>query len=391
VKRAACAAVLALTPIAAAAQDAGADKPRSLPAVHQVLESAVAKDEVAGAVTVVAGPDGLLAVDCVGEADRATHKPMTPDTIFWVASMTKPVTAAAVLMLQDQGKLSIDDPVSKYLPEFKTLKGPDGKPVEVTIKQLLTHTSGLDEIDSDPISRIIDLEGTTSYHVRKPTTFAPGSKWAYCQSGINTAGRIVEVVAKQNVTRFLDQKFFQPLGMTDTAFYLTDAQMPRLAASYSKTDKGGLEPANIWILYGKSPTSRDRFPAANGGLFSTPNDYARFARMLLNGGELDGKRYLSSDAVKLMSTVQTGDLATGFTPGNGWGIGCCVIKEPQAATAMLSPGTFGHGGAFGTQAWIDPVAKRAYLLFVQRSNFPNSDASDLRRDFQQAAVDALGK
>jgi CubicO group peptidase (beta-lactamase class C family) len=394
VKRVACAAVCILGPAAltAGGQEAStAGVPREIPGVHQALETAVKSGEVAGAVAVVAGPDGVLAIDSAGDADLGTHRPMTPETIFWIASMTKPVTAAAVLMLQDQGKLSIDDQVSKYLPEFKNLKGPDGKPVEVTIKQLLTHTSGLAEIDPDPISRIIDLEGTTSYHVSKPTAFAPGSKWAYCQSGINTAGRIVEVVAKQNFARFLDQKLLKPLGMNDTAFYLTDAQMPRLATSYSKAEGGGLEPANVWLLYGKSPTSRDRFPAPNGGLFSTPNDYARFARMLLNGGVLDGKRYLSADAVKLMSTIQTGDLATGFTPGNGWGIGCCVIKEPQGPTAMLSPGTFGHGGAFGTQAWIDPVAKRAYLLFVQRSNFPNADASDLRRDFQKAAVEALGK
>lgn len=360
-----------------------------IPGVERALEEAVAAKEIAGGVAVVVGPSGCLAVNCVGEADLATGREMTPETIFWVASMTKPVTAAAVLMLQDEGKLSIEDAVSKYLPEFRNLKGPDGEPVEVTIKQLLTHTSGLGEIDRDPVSRIIDLEGTTGYHVQKPTAFVPGTKWAYCQSGINTAGRIVEVVAKQNFTRFLSQRLFEPLGMPDTTFYLTAEQLPRLATSYRRTEAGALEPATIGILYGKSPTSRDRFPAANGGLFSTPKDYARFAQMLLNGGELDGKRYLSAEAVRLMSTVQTGDLATGFTPGNGWGIGCCVVQEPQGVTAMLSPGTFGHGGAYGTQAWVDPTAKRAYLLFVQRSNFPNADNSDVRRAFQEAAVEAL--
>ena len=111
--------------------------------------------------------------------------------------------------------------------------------------------------------------------------------------------------------------------------------------------------------------------------------------MILNGGELDGKRYLKPETVKLMTTIQTGDLKTGFTPGNGWGLGWCVVREPQGITAMLSPGTFGHGGAYGTQAWIDPEKKRIYILMVQRANFPNSDASEVRRAFQEAAASAL--
>ena len=177
--------------------------------------------------------------------------------------------------------------------------------------------------------------------------------------------------------------------MKDTTFYLTEEQLPRLATSYQRTDEGELEATAVGILYGKAPTSRDRFPAANGGLFSTAPDYARFCRMILNGGELDGKRYLKPESVTLMTSVQTGDLKTGFTPGNGWGLGWCVVREPQGVTAMLSPGTFGHGGAYGTQAWIDPVKKRVYVLMVQRANFPNSDGSEVRRAFQEAASAAL--
>jgi CubicO group peptidase (beta-lactamase class C family) len=142
---------------------------------------------------------------------------------------------------------------------------------------------------------------------------------------------------------------------------------------------------------GKTPTSRDRFPAANGGLFSTVNDYARFCRMILAGGELDGTRFLRPESVRLMTTIQTDDLKTGFTPGNGWGLGWCVVREPQGITAMLSPGTFGHGGAYGTQAWIDPHLKRVYILMVQRADFPNSDDSPVRRAFQEAAASALRK
>ncbi len=146
---------------------------------------------------------------------------------------------------------------------------------------------------------------------------------------------------------------------------------------------------DIGFLNGKSPTSRDRFPAPNGGLFSTASDYARFCQMVLRGGELDGKRYLKPETVKLMTTIQTAGLKTGFTAGNGWGLGWCVVREPQGVTAMLSPGTFGHGGAYGTQAWIDPGTKRIYILMVQRANFPNSDASEVRREFQAAATEAL--
>ena len=189
--------------------------------------------------------------------------------------------------------------------------------------------------------------------------------------------------------QFVERRLFGPLGMKDTTFYLTEEQLPRLATSYRRTDKGELEATEISILYGKAPTSRDRFPAANGGLFSTAPDYARFCQMILNGGELDGRRYLKPESVKLMTTVQTGDLKTGFTPGNGWGLGWCVVREPQGVTAMLSPGTFGHGGAYGTQAWIDPVKKRIYILMIQRADFPNSDASDVRRAFQEAASSAL--
>jgi CubicO group peptidase (beta-lactamase class C family) len=143
------------------------------------------------------------------------------------------------------------------------------------------------------------------------------------------------------------------------------------------------------ILYGKSATSRDRFPAANGGLFSTARDYYRFCQVFLNAGSLDGRLYLKPESVRLMTRIQTGALKTGFTEGNGWGLGCCVVRDPQGVTAMLSPGSFGHGGAYGTQAWVDPEKKRIYILLVQRADFPNSDASGVRRAFQEAASSSL--
>jgi CubicO group peptidase (beta-lactamase class C family)/glyoxylase-like metal-dependent hydrolase (beta-lactamase superfamily II) len=360
-------------------------------AISERVRKHVAAKEVAGAVTLVATPDRVVHLDAAGHAGLNPDEAMRTDAIFWIASMSKPILAALLLMLQDEGLLNIDDPVEKYLPEFKALKTADGKPARVTIRHLLTHTSGLGEITADQARASKKLADVIPLYVAKPVAFTPGSKWVYCQSGINTGGRIAEVVTGEPLEKLLQKRLLGPLGMKDTTFYLTEQQLPRLARTYRRTDKGELEVTDIRFLNGKSPTSTDRFPAPNGGLFSTAPDYARFCQMILRGGEMDGKRYLKAESVKVMTTLQTADLKTGFTPGNGWGLGWCVVREPQGVTAVLSPGSFGHGGAYGTQAWIDPTAQRVYILMVQRANFPNSDASELRRGFQEAAGAALSK
>jgi CubicO group peptidase (beta-lactamase class C family) len=243
--------------------------------------------------------------------------------------------------------------------------------------------------DEESLRSVTDLAGVIPLYVTKPVKFDPGTKWVYCQSGINTAARVVEVVCRMPFDEFVERRLFAPLGMKDTTFYLSDAQLSRLTKAYRRTDRGELTATEVSILHGKSPTSRDRFPAANGGLFYTAPDYARFRQMIANGGEYEGRRYLKPESVQLMTSVQTGDLKTGFTPGNGWGLGWCVIREPQGVTSVLSPGTFGHGGAYGTQAWIDSVKKRIYILMIQRADFPNSDASEVRRTFQESANASL--
>jgi CubicO group peptidase (beta-lactamase class C family) len=356
------------------------------PAIHTAIDRAIADKEVAGAVTLVADADRTLHLAAQGFAELETQSPMREDTLFWIASMTKPVTGAAVMMLQDAGKLSVDDPVSKFLPEFKQLKDAAGKEVVITLKHCLTHSSGLSEVGPEESGDITTLKDLMPLIVAKPVLFPPGSKWQYSQTSINTAARVVEVVSGLSFPDFLDQRLFTPLGMKDTTFYPTEDQAKRIAVSYSRNAVGDLEKAGLMFL-GKAPlASRDRYPRANGGLFSTAADYAKFARMLLRGGELDGTRYLSEAAVRQMTTVQSGDLVTGFTPGNGWGLGCCVVRQPQGPSAALSPGSFGHGGAYGTQAWIDPVKKRVHLLLVQRANFTNSDASAVRQAFHEAAA-----
>ena len=363
-------------------------RPLSQPTKRSGCDKHIAAKEIAGAVTLVATPDRVIHLGASGHAvlpDAA----MQTDAIFWIASMSKPTLATLILMLQDEGLLSVDDPVEKYLPEFKGLKTADGKPAQLTIRHLLTHTSGMGEISGEQARASKTLASVIPLYVAKPVRFTPGSKWAYCQSGINTAGRIAEVVTGESLDKLMQRRLFGPLGMKDTTFYLTEKQLPRLAKSYKRTAKGDLEATDIGFLNGKSPTSQDRFPAPNGGLFSTAADYARFCQMILRGGELDGKRYLKPESVKLMTTIQTADLKTGFTEGNGWGLGWCVVREPQGITGMLGAGSFGHGGAYGTQAWIDPTAKRVYILMVQRANFPNSDASEVRKGFQDAASAAL--
>jgi len=345
---------------------------------------------------VVVAKNKLLHIESTGFANVAAKRPMTPDTLFWIASMTKPITGTAILMLQDEGKLNVADPVAKYLPEFANLKTPSGKPANLTITQILTHTSGLGEASGSDAQKAKTLADLVPLWLAAPMQYEPGEKWKYTQSGINAAARIVEVVSGMTFDAFLQKRLFDPLGMKHTTFYLTPESRSQLVTAYAKNKETGLlEPVPPRPEFGP----RDRPPQGNGGLYSTALDYARFCQMLLNGGTLEGRRYLSAAAMKFLTTPQTGGLPTGFFQNEGdrglnygWGIATCILRTPHDGVAeMLSPGTYGHGGAWGTQAWIDPVKGVAYVLMVQRSNFPNSDASDVRRNFQQAAAEALAK
>ena len=374
-----------------------ADTPK-LPGIGEAMQEMIAKNEVAGAVTVVANKEGLLHLEASGMADIEKQKAMSVDTMGWIASMTKPITGVAIMMLQDEGKLNIADPVAKHLPEFAALKTHAGKAANLTITQILTHTSGLGEAGGAMAKEAHTLADLVPIWLATPMQYEPGEKWQYCQSGINAAARIVEVISGMTFDEFLQKRLFNPLGMTNTTFYPTDAQWAETATAYAKNkDTGKLEAVPPRGDFGK----RGRPPQGNGGLYSCAKDYTRFCQMLLNGGMLDGKRILTPEAVKILSSVHTGDLSCGFFQkadfgshgkNYGWGIGTCVLKEPHEGLAkMLSPGTYGHGGAWGTQAWIDPKKEIIYMLMVQRANFPNSDASPVREAFQTAAAKALSK
>ncbi|HWW02588.1 MAG TPA: serine hydrolase domain-containing protein [Candidatus Acidoferrum sp.] len=369
-----------------------------LPRLDKAMQAAVDARQLSGAVTVVVSKDKILHLEATGLADIAANKPMRLDSLFWIASMTKPVTAVSVLMLQDEGRLNVTNLIADYIPEFAHLKTPSGQPANLTLAQVLTHTSGLGEADPAAVRNAHTLADLIPLFLAAPMQYEPGAKWQYTQSGINAAARVVEIVSGLSFDTFVQKRIFDPLGMKDTTFYPSRKSPVRLVVGYTKNKtSGALEAVPLPASFG----APGHPPLGNGGLFSTGPDYARFCQMLLGGGAFDGKRFLSPAAMRLLTTVQTGDLPTGFLQSPefgshgtnyGWGIGTCILRAPhEGVAAMLSPGTFGHGGAWGTQAWIDPVRGVAYVLMVQRPNSGNSDASDIRRAFQQAAADALPK
>lgn len=366
--------------------------------IRASMESFVQDGSLSGAVTLLYHDGKVVSEEAIGQQDIASKTPMTKDSLFWIASMTKPITALAVMMLQDEGKLSIDDPVTKHLPEFKNQmlikEKTDSQTVlvkparPITIKDLLTHTSGLvgnSPLDGDALD-VLSLKEAVITYALSPLQFEPGSKWSYCNPGINTLGRIVEVVSGEDYTKFLEKRIFKPLGMRETTFWPKKKELARLATSYKPgADGKGLEPTNIRYL--TAPYSdKKRAPLAAGGLFSTADDLLKLYVMLLNGGEVDGRRYISEKSLQLMLQNHTGDLKAGFTDGMGMGLGFQVVKAPQGVTAMLSPGTYGHGGAHGTQGWIDPVKKTIYILLIQRAGLQNGDASPMRQAFQEAGA-----
>lgn len=374
--------------------------PEKLKAIPAAMQKFVDDKTIAGAVTLIARDGKIASLEAVGMSDLEKGTAMTKESVFWIASMTKPVTATAVLMLQDEGKLSVDDPVEKHLPEFKGLmlaaeKTPERvvlqKPARpVTIKDLLSHTSGL--TSSLPTGGTaldtLTLKGAVIGYALSPLQFEPGSKWQYCNPGINTLGRIIEVVSGMAYPDFIQKRILAPLGMSQTTFWPNGSQLRRLAKSYkTKADNSGLE--EVLIAYLTRPYSdRSRMALPAGGLFSTAGDYGRFLMMIANEGKHGNKQIVSAEAIKLMSTIHTGDLKAGFTEGTGFGLGWNVVREPQGVTASLSPGSFGHGGAHGTQGWIDPVKKMVFILMIQRTG-ANSDASEIRKALHDTAVAAI--
>ena len=400
---------LLLLPLALAptlfGQEPAAARPDKLKAVPAAMQKFVDSNDISGAVTVVGRADGVVAFDAVGLREMNEKQPMTKDTLFRIASMTKPVTALGIMILADEGKLSPDDDVAKHLPEFSgqmllTPRPKDAladvpvvlrKPARpVKLRDLLTHTSGVSPypkgVNDVYTKRNRTLAETALATALQPLRFEPGSQWSYSNEGIDALGRVIEVVSGERYETFLQKRIFDPLEMKDTTFYPTKEQRDRAAITYSKARAGQLLPSPNVLL---DVPAGAKHPVPAGGLFSTGGDLARLYRMMLHKGELGGKRIVSEKAVAEMTKVQTGDIKTGFVDGMGFGFGWAVVREPKGVTGMLSPGTFGHGGAFGTQGWIDPTRDLFVVLLIQRTGLDNADASPMREKLQSLAVEAV--
>lgn len=346
------------------------------------MQALIDDGKIAGAVTLVATPDDVVHLEATGHADIATDRKMQKDTIFRIASMTKTITSAALMLLVEQGKLDPLDPVSKYIPAFKDqqIKGrPDL--ADITVAEIMTHTAGLNR-PSRQERGSLTLEEHAALVASRPLEFVPGSRWQY-SSGITVAGRLIEVASGQKYETFLEEHIFKPLGMADTTFRLSSAQAVRLATTYVP----GGEPKSLAAVDIPDPTVQ-RPPNPSGGLYSTASDMARFYQAVLRDAKTPGgeRRLLKHETAKQMLTPLTGDLTVGFTPGNQWALGWCVVRHPQGVTRLLSPGTFGHGGAYGTQAWVDPQREMILVLMIQRQKFGNADGSDVRDEFTETAI-----
>ncbi len=378
------------------------DESANLAQVRARMQEFVDQQVISGAVTVVGRKDGVLSHEAVGSLSLEPKRPMPKDALFRIASMTKPITAFGIMILADEGKLSPEDPVEKHLPEFKGQMLVAGrtrdsvlltKPARpITLRDLMTHTSGLPGGMPPGLSDLYTrrhhtLAEATMAFSQRPLDFEPGTKWAYCNAGIDTLGRVIEVVSGQSYEDFLQRRVFRPLQMTNTTFFPTKGQLEQAAVTYAAKD-GQLVPAPN-ALIGLPPGAKYPIPA--GGLYSTGADLAKFYQMMLNKGTKGQVRHLSEKSVAEMTKVQTGELQTGFVPGMGFGYGWGVVRQPQGVTAMLSPGSYGHGGAFGTQGWIDPQQDLFVVLLIQRTGLPNADASKMREELQALAVAALKK
>lgn len=349
------------------------------------LKPFVESHSLAGAVTVVADKDKVLSLETVGFADIAAKRAMATDSVFWIASQSKPITGAGLMILVDEGKVKIDDPVEKFLPEFKDLwltveQDKDRlvlkKTPPITVQQVLAHTSGMPfkSMMEQPTLDGLPLRDAVRSYVLTPLQFEPDTKYQYSNAGINTAGRIIEVVSGMSYEAFMDQRLFEPLGMKDTTFWPNDEQLKRLAKPYKpNADKTGLEETTISQL--RYPLSdRTRYPMPAGGLFSTAGDVTRFCQMVLNRGTFGGKRILSEGAVAQMTSRQT-PAALKESYGLGWTVG---------------PTSFGHGGALSTNMTIDTERGLITVFLVQHAGFPNNGGQS-QGAFRKAAEDKFGK
>lgn len=358
----------------ASAPEKPATSPVSAPGMAQVLGPFVKNGTLAGAVTLVAKPDTILSLDTIGYADLAAREPMRPDHLFWIASMTKPMTSTALMMLVDEGKVNVEAPVEDYLPEFKgqmviTEKDDDHivlrKPQHpILVREVLNHTAGLPfntPIETPTFDRL-SLDQAVRSYAMIPLLSEPGTKYAYSNAGTNTAGRIIEVVSGMPYEQFMDERLFIPLGMKDTTFFPNRSQVARLAKIYkTNAEKTGLEESRLGQLtYPLDGPGRKPLPA--GGLFSTATDVLEFCRMILAGGTYKGRKYISPESIRQMTIKQTAP----------------TIENNYGFAWIVEPNGYGHGGAYKTNMTICPDLNMIRIFLVHQDGaWPNADGDNI--------------
>ena len=375
--------------------------------ITDMVKRHIVAGEISGGVTLVARQGKIAHFEATGATDIESKKPMSKDAVFRIASMTKPVVGVAVMMMMEEGKLRITDPVSKYIPSFNDLtvaveearrgaQNASGPPKyyavpaarEITIRDLLTHVSGL---GSGPMSSASiggaeiarkPTDGLSDYVPRLGRSvleFQPGTRWTYSPgAGFDTLGRIVEITSAQPLDTFLRQRVFEPLGMKDVTFSPTPALEPRLVTAYL-FDPGGRARKDS----NPNRMQSNVYFSGGGGLVATAEDYAKFAQMLLNGGELNGRRLLSPRTVAYMASVHAPDTLPGRTSGEGYGLSVRVVNNAAASGARVSDGSFGWSGAFGTHFWVDPTESLIAIMMIQ------TPARDMRPEFENAVMQAI--
>jgi CubicO group peptidase (beta-lactamase class C family) len=384
--------------------------------LHDGMKGFIDRNEAAGIVTLIMRDGRMVDIHATGFQDKESNTPMRTNTIFRIASMTKPITSVAVMMLYEEGKLFLTDPVSKFIPAFKgqqVLEQGADKPVparrQTNLRDLLTHRSGITYgfFNGGPVGNSYRKNGVTDGLTTTTMTLAeaidklaaeplvahPGTAFNYSLS-TDVLGRVVEVASGQPFEVFLRERIFKPLKMTDTDFVVPEAKWSRMATVYSPDGSSGIRPmrdpesfANTHmspVAYYKSKT----YFSGGAGLVSTAADYARFGQMLLNGGRLDGAQILSPKTIELMTVNHTPDLAS--IPiagaGYGWGLGFRVLTDLAATQTLGSVGNYGWSGIYGTTFWVDPKEKLVAIMLVQR--YPGSTVAGA---FQPLVYQALVK
>jgi CubicO group peptidase (beta-lactamase class C family) len=367
------------------------------------MKSYVDQQTVAGAVTLVSHGDDIVEFDATGMADIEANRPMRKDSIFQIMSMTKPVTAIGIMMLAEQGKLALRDPVEMYLPEFRGVKvatntGPDAAQMSVpnhalTIRDLMTHTSGMRDSAPPDIhdymqNMNVPLDQVVKELAKQTLLFQPGTQWSYSSAGIEILGRIIEVCSGEKYADFITGHILQPLGMKDSFFFPPADKVDRIAMVYSKKD-GKLLPAPGTILGGDPAKHRQGavFPAPGWGLYSTAEDLLHLYRMMLGDGAYQGHRYLSPFSVHVMTEPQTtGIRPVGWMRGADYGLAWEVVTDPLGELAGHTIGTYGHGGAFGTQGWIDPNNDLISILLIQKADGGTESLSNVFMTMAESGV-----